>query len=274
MISKIAYRVIKKIPEFKSDLSYQMTRAKYAKKLPLLDAKDRLIVAALNREGAYSTTLEDLGLKTTPSLLKAAHSQLSKMEAADNDHEKQKLPQIYTVTDLPEFAAWANEQRLLNIIESYIGLPVAFHGVHLRKDFPNENQFGTLLWHQDLEDRRIIKVIIYLSDVEEKHGPFEYIPRALTSFYRLSRLRYHGAIYTGITNERLSKSIPKSAWKLCPGKAGNVILVDTNAVLHHGTLRTEERSALFFVYTASPPKRPEHCTQYWDKTYARPELRL
>ncbi|WP_423782422.1 hypothetical protein [Fischerella thermalis] len=34
----------------------------------------------------------------------------------------------------------------------------------------------------------------------------------------------------------------------------------------------EERSALFFVYTANPPKRPELRTQYWDDTFPKPEL--
>ena len=74
------------------------------------------------------------------------------------------------------------EKRLLNIIENYIGLTVAFQGVHLRKDLPNQNQFGTLLWHKNSEDRKMVKVIIYLTDVEEEHGPFEYIPVSLTSF--------------------------------------------------------------------------------------------
>jgi hypothetical protein len=41
--------------------------------------------------------------------------------------------------------------------------------------------------------------------------------------------------------------------------------------LHHGTLRTKERSALFFVYTAAIPKRPEECEQYSDLTYQRPD---
>jgi hypothetical protein len=78
--------------------------------------------------------------------------------------------------------------------------------------------------------------------------------------------------YLGISDNTLENIIPKSAWKSCPGKAGTVILVDTRSVLHHGTLRSEERSALFFVYTANSPKKPEDCTQYWDDTFPRPAL--
>lgn len=164
----------------------------------------------------------------------------------------------------------------MNIIENYLGLPFAFHGVHLRKDFPNEHQFGTLLWHKDSEDRKMVKIIIYLNDVDEKHGAFEYIPVHLTSFPHRNADRINNKLkqsgYLGITDEQLGEIIPKSAWKSCPGSAGTVIITDPRTTLHHGTIRTQERPALFFVYTANPSKRPELCTQYWDKTYARPDI--
>jgi len=266
-----------KISEIKSELAYRSALLNHARNLPALEQRDRLILNHLKQEGVYVTSLEELGLNSASNLLQAAESQLSRMETPNDSHAGQRLPQIYTVTDLPEFSTWATETRLLNIIENYIGLPVAFQGVHLRKDFPNENQFGTLLWHKDSEDRRIIKIFLYLSDVEEKHGPFEYVPLPLTSVYSLNYYRIYYKLwqsgYLGVNDDTLNEIIPKSAWKPCPGPAGTVIFVDTKSVLHHGTLRTEERSALFFVYTAHPPKRPELCTQYWDESFARPELR-
>ncbi len=265
----------KKIFELRSELSYKVALWQHAPKLPALEARDRDLLNHLQKEGAYVTSLEELGLNSSVNLLKAASSQLSNMATPNNSKTCQKLPQIYTVTDLPEFSAWANEKRLLNIIENYIGLPVAFHGVHLRKDFANENQFGTLLWHKDSEDRRIIKIFLYLNDVEEQQGPFEYVPKSFTSKFSLNFYRIYYKLwqsgYLGIDDQTLNKIIPKSAWKSCPGKAGTVIFVDTKEVLHHGTLRTEEREALFFVYTANPPKAPELCTQYWDDTFARPK---
>ena len=265
-----------KISDLKSELAYKVALLNHARNLPALEQPDRLILNHLKKEGVYVTSLSALGLNSTTNLLKVADNQLSRMPTPSNRHTNERLPQIYTVTDLPEISAWAREKRLLNIIENYIGLTVTFHGVHLRKDFPNENQFGTLLWHKDSEDRRIIKIFVYLSDVEEKHGPFEYIPLPLTSVYNLNYYRIYHKLwqsgYLGINDETLNEIVPKSAWKSCPGPAGTVIFVDTKSVLHHGTLRTEERSALFFVYTANPPKRPELCTQYWDESFTRPDL--
>ncbi len=265
-----------KIATLSSDLEYYLARWKHSKKLPALEGRDRNILKALKKDGVYVTTLVDLGLNSSSELLKAAYHELSQMEDPNNDHLDERLPQIYTVTALPEFYAWGVEKRLLNIIENYIGLPIAFHGVHLRKDFKSKHQFGTLLWHSDAEDRRIIKIFIYLNDVEQKTGPFEYIPRSLTPLFSWNYFQLYYKLwksnYMGIDDEEVKPVIPKSAWKSCPGPAGTVIIVDTKNALHHGTVRTEDRSTLFFCYTANPPERPDLCTQYWDDTYHRVEL--
>jgi hypothetical protein len=288
-----------KLYELRSELVYKSAISKHRINLPKLDTQDRqtsansdkptvrrsdkptvrrsdrVILETLKTEGVCVTSLEELGLNSSAQMMEAARNQLSAMPAPKHTSKGQKLPQIYTLTDFPEFSNWGNENRLLNIVENYIGLPVAFQGIHLRKDFPNEDQFGTLLWHKDSEDRRMVKAIIYLSDVEEKHGPFEYVPLPLTRMNTLNYYRIYYRLwrskYIGIDDITLEKIVPKSAWKSCPGKAGTVILVDPKCVLHHGTLRSEERSSLFFVYTANPPKYPELCTQYWDDTFPKPE---
>ncbi len=261
-----------------SDLGYEVARWKYKRNLPVLEERDRWIVDTLKRDGVCVTTLADLGLNSSSELLKAAYNQLSRMEKPNNNHLDEKWPQIYTVTGLPEFSVWATEKRLLNIIENYICLPITFHGVHLRKDFPNAHQFGTLLWHNDAEDRRLIKIFVYLHDVEEQHGPFQYIPRSLTSLFSWQYYRLYYELwkssYMGIDDKNVEKAIPKSAWKSCPSLAGTIVLVDTKNVLHHGTIRTQERSTLFFCYTANPPEKPDLCTQFWDDTYPRAELLL
>jgi hypothetical protein len=266
----------RKIATLSDDFKYYLARWQHSRNLPALAGSDRNILNALKKDGVYVTNLADLGLDSSSELLKAAYHQLYQMEQPNNDHLDERLPQIYTVTCLPEFYAWGVEKRLLNIIENYIGLPIAFHGVHLRKDFKSKHQFGTLLWHSDAEDRRIIKIFIYLNDVEEKTGPFEYIPRSLTSLFSWNYFRLYYKLwksgYVGIDDEQVKPVIPKSAWKSCPGPAGTVIIVDTKNALHHGTVRTEDRATLFFCYTANPPERPELCTQYWDDTYPRVEL--
>jgi hypothetical protein len=257
-----------------SELNYRVSLLRHRHKLPALPESDRQILSALKQEGAYVTKIADLELASTSKLLKAVNSYLAQFKRVNHEDFGEKLPEIYTITDFPEIAAWGKEPKLLNIIENYIGLPVSFHGVHLRKDFPTDHQFNTLLWHQDAEDRRIIKIFVYLEDVEAKHGPFEYIPKSLISFWDFCRVYYQlwRSRYLGINDQEVAKIIPKSAWKSCPGSAGTVLFADTKILFHHGTLRTEPRSTLFFCYTSESPKRPEICTQYWDDTYPKLEL--
>jgi hypothetical protein len=120
----------------------------------------------------------------------------------------------------------------------------------------------------------MIKIIVYLHDVGEEHGPFEYIPLPSNigewcNYYRVDyRLWKSG--FLGIDDREMMNVIPKKFWKSCPGKAGTVIFVDPRNVLHHGTVRSEERSTAFFVYTSHAPKRPELCTQYHDHTFTKP----
>lgn len=263
--------ITEKISVLKDELAYHVKLWHHQHNLPPLVGNDAIIANSLKNEGICITTLEDLGLPSTSELLKAAYSFLPSMGRSNYQPSDQNPPEIYTVTHLNCFFKWGNESRLLNILENYIGLPVAYHGVQIRKDFINQSQFSTMLWHRDSEDRRIVKIIIYLNDVDEQQGPFEYVPSSFTSglnFYRL----YYKIHNQGINDETLNKIVPKSAWKSCPGAAGTVIIADTNRLLHHGTIRTEERSTLFFVYTANPPKRPGLCTQYWDDTFPKPEL--
>jgi hypothetical protein len=272
-IEIVINKIKEKIPLLKGELDYQNKLWQHQRNLPVVEASDISIINTLKKSGAYITSLGDLGLSSTPKMLAAANSYIDGMVNPKNIRAGYQLPQIYTVTDLPEFSNWGIETRLQNIIEHYIGLPIAFHGVHLRKDFPNQEQVETLLWHKDSEDRRMIKVIIYLNDVTQEHGPFEYIPLPANSLERVNNYRVDYELwrsnFLGINDEKMAKIIPKSAWKSCPGKAGTVIFADTRNILHHGTVRSRERPALFFTYTANSPKRPELCTQYHDDTFIK-----
>ncbi|MFM7406078.1 MAG: phytanoyl-CoA dioxygenase [Cuspidothrix sp.] len=263
--------ITEKISVLKEELEYHLKLWQHQNYLPILEGKDKIIAESLKRDGVCITSLDELGLPSTSELLKAANIFLPKMGKDNYESLGQNHPEIFNVTHLNEFLDWGKESRLLNILENYIGLPVAYHGVQIRKDFINKNQFKTMMWHRDSEDRRIVKIIIYLNDVDKEQGPFQYAPSAFTSgvnFYRL----YHKIYNQGLDDESFNQIVPKSVWKSCTGPAGTVIIADTNRLLHHGTVRTKERSTLFFAYTANPPKRPGLCTQYWDDTFPKADL--
>lgn len=149
---------------------------------------------------------------------------------------------------------WGLENRILDILENYYGVPVACIGANLRRDIANQQQIGTRLWHLDGEDRKVIKIGIYLHDVGSENGPFEYIPRRFTPSYRsFKHINY------AITDEAMNKVVPASKWKSCLGSAGTVIFADNAKIFHHGKIPESDRYTLFYAYTSRKPKRPEHC---------------
>jgi len=264
-IQNRSYRVL-------SDFAYLLTRQKYAGNLPKLSPFDQSIVDAINREGVFVTSLEDLAITSTPQLLTSAMSIVSRLQADMWDGPTQvqwdsptQPTQVITLTDYQDIFLWGLEERLLNIVENCIGLPVTYHGVNLRRNIPNSDQKGREgSWHRDGEDRRVVKIIIYLSDISEKNGPFEYIPKPLTpSFLSFKHIHMYPKIlkhgFSALSDEELKKIVPESEWKACLGPAGTVIFVDTRNVFHHGKLPRAERSSLFFVYTSRHPTRPDIC---------------
>jgi hypothetical protein len=261
-----------KISQIPLELKYRAELAKHTKALPQLSRNDQPIVDALQTEGVYVTSLEKLGFSATPALLNAVSDLLPESALAlgpkvgDQGSLKPALQlrpaQFVTLTDYPEFFLWGLESRLLNMMEAYIGLPVAYHGVNLRYDVGVDKPGSTQQWHRDGEDRRIGKLIVYLSDVGPDNGPFEYIPKSSTPSYQSFGHIYRKILasgYSGISDEEMARAVPPSAWKSCLGPAGTVVFVDTRSVFHRGKPPRAERSALFYVYTSRQPIRPDIC---------------
>ena len=71
----------------------------------------------------------------------------------------------------------ALDKTLLEIVSAYLGMWPRLHAVGAWLNFPTEDDAKEAqLWHRDPEDLKIIKVFIYLNDVNAENGPFCYIP--------------------------------------------------------------------------------------------------
>ena len=150
-----------------------------------------------------------------------------------------------TIMKNSEILKWGLNEQLLAIVENYIGLPPLFPGIYLRRDVANSKQTGTRYWHIHGEDSKIIKVIIYLEDVEKNDGPFCYIPRSSITTEKFE-------VFNGsrVNDEDVTKKIPERFQNECTGPAGTVIFVDTCSVWHRGKTGTnKDRYTAFYIYT-------------------------
>ena len=141
--------------------------------------------------------------------------------------------------------------------EAYLGVPAAFSTVHLRRDVGTGEQVGTRLWHIDTEDHRVIRILVYLSDVTVASGPFEYIPRPYSDACLALRDRALRSDGDPIVDDEMRRHVAEANWKPCVGPAGTVVIADNAAVYHHGKVHEQHRVALIYTYTSRRPLYPK-----------------
>lgn len=231
-------------------------RNRYVSGIAPAAERDRWIVNALETEGACVTSLEELGLSGTQEMLAdadrafdtaAAHSRVpgSKSYIAALPHE--------LVEASPALFKWGLSERILAIAEHYIGRSVFYRGLVGRRDIADGQETGTRLFHLDYEDQRIMKAIVYLNDVDEDGGPFEFVPKRLSPWY--DQLRFNDG---RVSDEDMDRLVPRTSWKACTGKAGTVLFADPCSILHRGRVpKSGDRRTLFYAYNSKTPRVPD-----------------
>ena len=248
-------RIIYSIPLAKwiIDLVYEKKVAQYQAALPKLNREDQIIVEALQKTGTYSISIEDLQLKSTESFLKKTRDLVNYLKNIPSQNKLLIDLEPDNFADCPEIFLWGIEQRLLDIIEYYIGLPVYYQGYSMRRDIVTKAHDPGCIrnWHQDAEDRTVIKIIIYLNDVGIDGGRYEYIPKDLSK-KAVKKLNYDLGF---LSDQTMMNVIPKEYWSNCMGKLGTVIISDTSSVFHRAKPpEKEDRFSIAFCYTSHKPK--------------------
>ncbi len=241
-----------------AELEYQFSVKNHTRKLPALSTTDWELVETLNTEGVVITSLEALSIPSTPQMFEAAKNLMPKIPTITSGDKNDYVVHATSqqMMESPEIFLWGLEQRLLNIVENYLGLPVAYHGTYFRRDIANNVEKKSRLWHMDSEDRKLLKIIVYLNDINEDNGPFQYIPQSLTPEVTRA-LRYkHGYI----KDKTMGRVISPSNYRSCTGLAGTVVFAGTASVFHRGKIPVaSDRFAVFYDYTSRQPKFPFYC---------------
>jgi hypothetical protein len=238
-----------------------------------LDEPGRAIVDALFRDGVCVTSLASLGLPGTGAMLDEAcrlssvlTSRACLPEAAGKPSVAASASEMLSETTI---SRWALDGRLLDIVEAYLGEPAAFNGSVLYHSKADGREVGVRMWHRDREDDRMLKVAIYLNDVDEDGGPFQVLTPELQglvderAYWRYAKFR---------PNKQAIK-IRDSDWRTgvrtVTGLRGTVILVDPARNHHRGQPpMARDRSAIFHTYFTRRPRYPFFC----QKRFTRSQL--
>jgi hypothetical protein len=241
---------------------YQSALRSHQSALPELTENHWQIVTDLEREGVSVTTLEALNLPHTAQFFQSA-----KALAAELDVQS-RLPayrgkHTLTATDqqllkYPEIFGWGVNETLLQIVTRYLQLPVAYDGLSYYFSVADGKEEGPRKWHRDKEDRRMVKICIYLNDVDEWGGPYECVYPHINT-----QLRQQLPEYQVLSHQQMLALLghPQTTWsRSYPGTASTVILTDTARFYHRGKPPLHRnRAAIFFSYFSRFPQNPFFC---------------
>ena len=111
-------------------------------------------------------------------------------------------------------------------------------------------------WHRDTIYDKQFKAIVYLTDVDESNGPFQYISgtHTLKSKYDLIKRYQFTHEHNRVTHKdaiTMSED-PNYPLQTFPGKAGTVILADTSGIHRGKPIESGTRYALTNYYIQKP----------------------
>lgn len=238
------------------------------KRNPLSDVEEK-IINKLNLDGFVVTSVEELfsddsefqELETaTQVLLDQRKQEIDDLKSKANDTAVGKktfnlemLGSELTFDSESIFARFALNNRLLNIANAYFQMYAKLRYYNVWKTFASQGSAReSQLWHFDREDNLILKLFLYLDDVDEGAGPFTYAPGT----HRKGPLRsikpefFMEGNVRRTTDEQMDAVFPKENWKKGTGKKGTIIFADTRGFHKGGEARTKDRLMYTCMYTS------------------------
>ncbi len=135
------------------------------------------------------------------------------------------------------FVRFYLSNNLLEIATNYLGYVPQLFEVYVEKTIPvgDEAPAHSQNWHRDPEEKRTLKIFLYLSDVTTESGPFTYIKGSSPTSKGKYRNLYPQKLPDGSypSEIQISNKINKSDLFVATGNQGSIIFCDT-AGLHRG----------------------------------------
>ncbi len=158
------------------------------------------------------------------------------------------------------FHRFSLSQPVLGIVSAYLGMLPKFREFFLQVTVPIPSAtaaYSSQRWHADPDDRRMVKVFLYLSDVDETAGPFTYIR------YSHGRGKWRNVFPYGPKRHTrhpdpafIDAHIPSEDRVIAAGPAGTLIFCDTSGIHRGGYATGRPRVMYTSVYTTRASALP------------------
>jgi hypothetical protein len=249
-------------------LSNRAARRKLAQRPPELDDVQRSIVANLEREG-YATVPFDQ-LTPDPAIRAEIEEQgqyfaaeTEQALASDGEGLRRRAGKEFVVRlhsydgdvglDDPWFRFCAS-RRMLDLANAYLGLWSKLEYVDVWYSIPQEvssERKASQRWHRDFNDRHLLKAFLYLVDVDEETGPFEYVAGSARGGPYADDWAWRPLSESYPPQDELAKRIPPESIKTFTAPKGTIIFCNTSG-FHRGGFATAKPRVLATVTYSSP----------------------
>ncbi len=149
------------------------------------------------------------------------------------------------------FARFALQDPIRQVVNQYFGMYAKLTHTNVWHTLvtsqpPSQSQ----LWHRDPEDRHILKMFLYLSNVDEGAGPFTYAVGSHKDPYRMAPHRHLDGETPRSTDGEMARLVPPRGWVAVTVPKGTLVFADTRGYHKGGLARRSERIAFIAEYLA------------------------
>ena len=155
--------------------------------------------------------------------------------------------------DDPWFRATASH-RLLDLANAYLQMWSKLEYVDVWYSVPQPagaERISSQRWHRDYDDKHLLKVFLYLVDVDDEMGPFQYVAGSQPGGPYADAWGWQPLGQNYPTEEELEARVPPSAVQRFTGPAGTLVFCNT-AGFHRGGLSTTNPRVLATATYSSP----------------------
>ena len=244
------------------DLLNRSGKSLYKKNPPNLNQVQSTVLNGLLQNGIAMVSIDDLFPDEDVLLTLIKFIELHKNEAIMGvkkpflRHIGGNLWRETSTIDLDNpFIQTSLKSTILDIVNSYIGVcsKLIYYEIALTNLMnKGERAMVSQRWHRDPGMKRMVKVFIYLTDVEEESGPFTYVLQSHAGgrWRRLFPQKQFGRRGMYPPEGAVDEVVPKTDIRVCTGRTGTVIFCDTTGLHKGGYSLSKPRSMSTSVYVA------------------------
>jgi hypothetical protein len=249
-------------------LSNRKSRRLFSQDHPELDDVQRRIVSDVDAEGYSVLPFGDLF--TDPKVWRDIEAQRDRFVvhteadlAAGGDNVRVREGKEFVIRlhsygvelglDDPWFKA-CSSRRMLDVANAYLRMWSKLEYIDVWYSVPqaaSSERVSSQRWHRDYNDKHLLKAFLYLVDVDEDMGPFQYVPGSQPGGPYADAWAWSPLGQNYPTEEELEEKIPASAVHAFTGPKATLIFCNT-AGFHRGGFSTTDPRVLATVTYSSP----------------------